>query len=499
MGRIKPPVLLTETHDHHQQQLTALPKEIAELVNARVRVRRGGAPAKGGKCVVYWMQRAERALDNPALDVAMAMGNRLKLPVVAFFSAIDNFPHANLRHYHFLQQGLADVEPDLAERNVGFVLRRPPTHEVAPFLEEVGAAVVVGDENPLRLMRAKRDRLARSIHIPYLTVDADVVVPSVLLEKAQHAAYTARPRLERLRPEWLQPCANLTAEQGWRRPKGLEHYGVEQDLTAGWKKLDRTVTPVEEFVGGTRAAVKRLRWFMQHGFRGYAEKRGAPEVDGSTKLSPYLHFGHIAPLTIALAAQQAVRAGRATAADRDSLFNELLVWRELAINFVTYNEQYDSWECADNWARKTLEQHAGDPREVSYTLEQLRNSETHDDLWNASRQMVTTGWMHNRMRMYWAKKILEWAPNPATAFDWAVILNDTYELDGRDPNGYAGIAWAIVGKFDRPWFERPIFGTVRYMSRASTGKKFDSDAYIAQYGGANASDEKADSKQPQLF
>ncbi len=126
--------------------------------------------------------------------------------------------------------------------------------------------------------------------------------------------------------------------------------------------------------------------------------------------------------------------------------------------------------------------------------------ETHDDLWNASqRQMVTTGWMHNRMRMYWAKKILEWAPNPATAFDWAVILNDTYELDGRDPNGYAGIAWAIVGKFDRPWFERPIFGTVRYMSRASTGKKFDSDAYIAQYGGAKASDEKADRKQPQLF
>lgn len=477
-------MLLTETPEHDAKQAATLLAELAALVDARVRVRRGGVPLKHGKCVVYWMQRSERALDNPALDLAISIGNLLKLPVVAFFSAIDNFPHANLRHYHFLQQGLADVEPDLAERNVGFVLRRPPTHEVAPFLTEVSAAVVVGDENPLRFMRAKRDKLARSIKILYLTVDADVVVPSVLLEKAQHAAYTARPRLERLRSEWLRPCANLNADYAWHRPNSFDHYDVNLDLTAGWKKLDRTVPPSQEFIGGSHAAMERLRSFMKTGFRGYAKTRGAPEVDGSTRLSPYLHFGHISPLTIALAAEKEVAGGRASVEDRDSLFNELLVWRELAINFVTYNEQYDSWDCADNWARKTLELHAADPREFNYSFEQLRDAETHDDLWNAAqRQMVSIGWMHNRMRMYWAKKILEWAPNPATAFDWAVILNDTYELDGRDPNGYAGIAWAIVGKFDRPWFERPIFGTVRYMSRASTGKKFDSAAYIAQFSG----------------
>jgi deoxyribodipyrimidine photo-lyase len=477
-------MLRTETEEHHEKELSKLPLELSALVDARVRVRRGGEPADG-KCVVYWMQRAERAVDNAALDLAVEIGNRLGLPVVAFFSAIDNFPHANLRHYRFLQQGLADAEADLAERGVGFVMRRPPHHEVLPFLEEVSAAVVVGDENPLRFMRARRDKLAHSIRIPYLTVDADVVVPSRLLEKAQYAAYTARPRLEKLRDAWLRPCANTKPQHAWKMPRGTAHYATHLDITDGWKHLDRSVGPVEEWVGGTHAATRRLHWFCKHALAGYAEKRGEPAVDGSTKLSPYLHFGHISPLTIALAAQKAVKAGNGTAEDLKSLFNELLVWRELAVNFVTYNERYDSWECADDWARQTLREHADDKRDVIYSLEQLRDAQTHDDLWNASQlQMVHTGWMHNRMRMYWAKKIFEWSPNAATAFDHAVVLNDTYQMDGRDPNGYAGIAWSMVGKFDRPWFDRPIFGKIRYMSRESTGRKFDSAKYIAAYGEA---------------
>ena len=485
-------MLRTETDEHSKQELAKLPLELAALVNARVRVRRGGEPAADGKCVVYipsrnWMQRAERAVDNPALDLAVAVGNALELPVVAFFSAIDNFPHANLRHYRFLQQGLADVEEDLAERGVGFCLRRPPDHEAEQFLTEVQAAVVVGDENPLRLMRAKRDALAHKIRIPFLTVDADVVVPSRLLEKAQYAAYVARPRLEKLRAEWLrlEPGANDKPLHAWKKPRGLASYSTKLELTEGWKKLDRSVGPVEDYIGGGHAATKRLNWFLKNAFAGYAETRGEPSKDGSTKLSAYLHYGHISPVTIALAAQKAVEAGHASAEDLKSLFNELLIWRELAINFVTYNEQYDSWECADDWARQTLREHANDKREPVYTLEQLRQAQTYDDLWNASQlQMVRTGWMHNRMRMYWAKKIFEWSPNVAAAFEHAVILNDTYEMDGRDPNGYAGIAWSMVGKFDRPWFDRPIFGKIRYMSRESTGRKFDSAKYIAEYGEA---------------
>jgi deoxyribodipyrimidine photo-lyase len=186
---------------------------------------------------------------------------------------------------------------------------------------------------------------------------------------------------------------------------------------------------------------------------------------------------------------------------RDSYFNELIAWRELAINFVKYTPNYDTAECAENWARTTIEEHAKDEREYLYTLQQLEHAETHDDLWNAGQQqMVHFGWMHNYLRMYWAKKILEWTPDAATAVRYCVHLNDKYFLDGRDPNGYAGIAWAVLGKFDRAWFERPIFGKIRYMSGASTGKKFDSKKYIRMMRALqDGSGHAAAQGQPTLF
>ncbi len=200
-------------------------------------------------------------------------------------------------------------------------------------------------------------------------------------------------------------------------------------------------------------------------------------MDGSSRLSPYLHFGHISPITVALA----VEKSKAPRTAKDAYLNELITWRELAINFAHFNKLYDSIESAPDWAHRTLAAHAKDPRPVVYTREQLEAGETHDALWNAAQyQMLYAGWMHNYMRMYWAKKILEWSPSPQVAYQTAVYLNDKYFLDGRDPNGYAGIAWAIAGKFDRPWFERPIFGTIRYMSGDAARKKFDADSYIEQ-------------------
>ena len=213
--------------------------------------------------------------------------------------------------------------------------------------------------------------------------------------------------------------------------------------------------------------------------RGYPKDRNRPEVSGTSRLSPYLHFGHIGPLTIA----HAVQAGSAPAAAKQAFLEQLIVRRELSVNLVRYNSHYDSFECLEPWADRSFAQHSGDRRPIIYQQEQLERAETHDPLWNAAqKQMVLTGWMHNYMRMYWAKKILEWSPSVASAYQRAVWLNDRYQLDGRDPNGYAGIAWAIVGKHDRPWFERPVFGQVRYMSLASTGGKFDSKSYIAQIG-----------------
>jgi deoxyribodipyrimidine photo-lyase len=472
--------------------MTSQPTDPAEVPEAlrkiaadpRVLVRRSGAPAPGAKCVVYWMQRAERALDNPALEVAVAVANALDLPVVAYFSAISNFPHANLRHYAFLNQGLADIEEDLQQRQIGFIVRRPPNNSLQTLLAEVSADMVVGDENPCREPERWRRVLAGRLRIPYWTVDADVVVPSGIFQKRMYALHIFKPKLYAELPKFLVKHRAVNPHREWKPSQVLDSFPVREDVTHGWKALDRSVQPVESFTGGTHAALKRLHDFVDKDLAAYDHTRNHPEVDGTSRLSPYLHFGHIGPITIALAVEKAFKEGRVTQAARDSYLSELIGWRELAVNFVKFTENYDSFDCAEPWARKTLLEHARDRREHLYSIEQLERSETYDELWNAAQnQMVKFGWMHNYMRMYWAKKILEWSPNPAVAFDTCVTLNDRYFLDGRDPNGYAGIAWSIVGKFDRPWFERPIFGTIRYMSGASTGKKFNSKKYIQKMSG----------------
>ncbi|MGA8937966.1 MAG: deoxyribodipyrimidine photo-lyase [Acidobacteriaceae bacterium] len=460
----------------------SVPKALRELAqDARVTVRRGGAPAREGKCVVYWMQRAQRGRDNHALDMAVACGNALGLPVAVYFAAISNFPHANLRHYAFLNEGLPDVEVDCAERGVGFVMRRAPNEDHLRFFADVGAAMVIGDENPMREPERWRVRVAEELAIPFWTVDADVIVPSRLLEKAQFSAAVARPRLYRALPEFLVPYANPHAEVRWKQPRGLHAEDVRADMTRGWTEFDRSVKPVEAWMGGHHAAVKRLHTFCAEMLESYDRDRNRPETDGTSKISPYLHFGHIGPQTIALAVDAAAKKYPKLQSARDSYFNELIVWRELSVNFVRYQPEYDAPGCADNWAKATIAEHDRDERERLYKLPQLERGETYDELWNAAQiQMVRYGWMHNYLRMYWAKKILEWTPNVRIAMKVAIYLNDKYEIDGRDPNGYAGIAWSMLGKFDRAWFDRPIFGKRRYMSGASTGRKFLSSMYIEQ-------------------
>jgi deoxyribodipyrimidine photo-lyase len=446
----------------------------------RILVRREGKPARDGRCVVYWMQRAQRALDNPALDVAVEVANALELPAVAFFAPVPFYPNANLRHYRFLQQGIAETAARCAKRNIGFVLRRYPDHSLTAFCEEVGAAMVVGDENPLRETRAWREKATKKLRIPLWTVDADVIVPTRLLEKAQYAARIIRPRLKSHFEQYLKPCSNAPADVDWRAPKGLKQLPPDFDITEDWEGLDRSVAPVDSFRGGTAEGLRLLKEFVDKKLAKYPEQHGWPEVDGTSRLSPYLHFGHLGPITVALAVMKA----KAPAAVKEDYLDQLITWRELSINFVHYNEVYDSIEAAENWAHKTLAEHARDKRPVIYTRQQLEAGETYDELWNAAQfQMLHAGWMHNYMRMYWAKKILEWSKSPQQAYQTAVYLNDKYFLDGRDPNGYAGVAWAITGKFDRPWFERPIFGTVRYMSGAAAAKKFEAEKYIdTMYG-----------------
>jgi deoxyribodipyrimidine photo-lyase len=444
----------------------------------RVTVRRPGPPDPDGKAVVCWMQRAQRADDNPALDTAIAAANELRLPVVVLFVLDPAFPSANLRHFQFLIEGLEELPEALAARGAGFVLRIGGRGEVGRFCADVRAALLVGDENPLREPERWRRLVTEAARAPFWTVDADVVVPSALLEKEQWSAGTMRPRVLRHLDLCLRPSSRPKARVVWRTPRGLAHVRPDVELVDELP-LDRSVAPATSWRGGRREGLARLKAFVGHRLDGYSAARNRPEADGTSGLSPYLHFGQIGPREVALA----VRASGGPPADRQSFIEELVVRRELAVNFVRYNASYDRVESAARWALEALARRRDDPREWLYSERQLERAATHDPLWNAAqRQMVESGWMHGYVRMYWAKKILEWSESPEAAMAAAIALNDRYELDGRDPNGYAGIAWAIVGKHDRAWGpERPVYGTVRYMSFASTSRKFDSRAYIARW------------------
>ena len=442
----------------------------------RITVRRGGAPNVGGNCVVYWMQRAQRATDNPALDVAVRVANELKKPVAVFLAPVPFYPRANLRHYGFLAEGIPDLAEELAARGVGLVLRTYPGHSLLKFCEEVQPAMVIGDENPMREPERWRVKVATRIRAPLWTVDADVVVPAKLLLKEQFAARTIRPRIHALLPRFLERPKNLKARVRWTPRAGLYSLLPHDDFISGWK-LDGSVPPVPDWRGGSQPGLRVLREFVSRRLADYPESRNCPEQHGTSRLSPYLHFGHVGPLTVALAVQRSDAPARA----KDAFLEQVIVRRELAINFVRFNPAYDSMECLEPWAQRSLSEHARDRRTVIYSEKELEQGRTHDPLWNAAqKQMVLAGWMHNYLRMYWAKKILEWSPSVALAYQRAVQLNDRYELDGRDPNGYAGIAWAIVGKHDRAWPERPVYGKIRYMSLASTRRKFDSRRYIEQ-------------------
>jgi deoxyribodipyrimidine photo-lyase len=443
----------------------------------RVTVRRAGPTDPDGQCVVYCVRRSQRAIDNPALDIAIEASDILKRPVVAFLGIVPFYPNANLRAYTFLAQGVSDLAESLAERGVGFVLRRHPDHSLIKFCKEVKPCLVVSDENPMREPERWRRVTAERLSLPFWTVDSDVVVPTRLMQKEHYAARTIRPHIHAYLDQFLKPSKNPRPHFRWRPLRGLQSLDPQDNLLQGLP-LDRSAQPVTSFRGGTREALKALRRFLKKRLKGYSDRRNNPELDATSQLSPYLHFGHIGPLTVALA----VRASDAPKPDCDAYLEQIIVRRELAINFVRFNPLYERLESCAPWARHTLDEHARDERPYLYTEAQLEKAETHDPLWNAAQQqMVYDGWMHNYLRMYWGKKILEWTPSAAEAYEIAVRLNDRYELDGRDPNGYAGIAWCIGGKHDRPWApRRPVFGMIRYMSYASTSRKIDSGAYIAK-------------------
>jgi deoxyribodipyrimidine photo-lyase len=421
------------------------------------------------------MQQSQRARLNHALEYAIGEADAQGLPVVVAFGLTDGYPEANLRHYAFMLQGLQDVARDLGGRRIKLVVRRGAPDQVALELA-ADAALVVCDRGYLRHQKRWRATAAREAPCRVVQVESDVVVPvEVASDRHEMAARTLRPKLHRVWDEYLRGLdENAPGKDSRRLP--LESDFELGDLRAllDGLEIDRDVPPVRRFQGGTGEARRRLAAFLRDRLEGYAEGRGEPAAWQCSMLSPYLHFGQISPVEIALAAR-ASRSG--SRADGAAFLEELIVRRELAMNFVHFHPDYDSYEALPGWAKRTLGEHASDPREHRYSRKKLEAAGTHDECWNAAmREMVHTGYMHNYMRIYWAKKILEWSPSPEEAFETALHLNNKYFLDGRDPNSYANVAWTF-GLHDRAWPERPVFGKVRYMNAKGLERKFDMRSY----------------------
>jgi deoxyribodipyrimidine photo-lyase len=401
--------------------------------------------------------------------------NRRDLPVVVVFGLTDGFPDANLRHYTFMLQGLRETQAALRDRGIRMVVRHQAPDAAALALSH-RAALLVADRGYLRIQKAWRKTVAQSAPCRMLQVESDVVAPvDVVSDKEEYAARTIRPRIRRVLERFLQPVRHARTRRSSLNMTFRTFAIGSVPRSLARLRIDRSVPACPNSPGGTSPAKRLLRTFIKREFSGYEETSRDPVRDTTSHLSPYLHFGQISPLYVAL---QALRAGDACALSRDTYLEQLVVRRELSMNFVEFNEGYDRYTCVPDWARRTLERHSRDARDYVYTPEQLGRAETHDPYWNAAQlEMVMTGRMHNYMRMYWGKKILEWSRTPDEAFNTALYLNNKYELDGRDPNGFAGVAWCF-GKHDRAWSERAVFGKVRYMSAAGLGRKFDMNAYI---------------------
>jgi deoxyribodipyrimidine photo-lyase len=449
-----------------------------EIQDERVRDLNDEGVRKGDY-VLYWMQQAQRAEYNHALEYAVQKANEFGQPLLAAFGLMDDYPSANARHYAFMLEGLRDAQESLEGRGIKFVVRRGAPDEVALRLGE-NASMIVSDGAYLRPERSWRQRVAEQAGRRVVRVESNVVVPVELAsDRRETAARTLRPKIRRHLDEFLVELMPTEVEKP-SLDLGIED-GVDLsdiDAVLGAMSIDKSVEPLRHlYTGGLTAAKERFEEFIESKLDGYAGHRNQPQTDHVSHMSKYLHFGHVSPVYLALR----IREASAPQEDVETYLEELIVRRELTINFCFYTpEDYDSFSCIPGWAKQTLREHMEDEREHLYTREELEGADTHDPYWNAAMtEAIHTGYVHNHMRMYWGKKILEWSPSPEEAHETTMHLMDKYFLDGRDANTYANIAW-VYGQHDRGFAEREVFGKVRYMSAGGLERKTDPEEYVAK-------------------
>ncbi len=419
------------------------------------------------------MQSSQRAVDNWALNYAIEAANNLNLPVMVYFGLTSEFPEANCRHYWFMLEGLKEVSAALQNLGVTFVVEKVASPAEGLLALSQNASQIIVDRGYLKICKEWYNYAAERVQVPLIQVEDNVVVPvEEASEKEEYSAATLRPKLLAKLNQFLNLPPQILPKKPSLNMQLDSVSSTNLGKTFAELQTDRSINKSKYFQGGTTRAKKLLELFIEHSLRIYERDGNTPENNCASYLSPYLHFGQISPVYVAL------EVLRTNASTRHKFLEQLIIRRELALNFVHYNSHYDSFLGLPQWAKNTLAAHAKDQRSYIYTLQELENAQTQDAYWNAAQQeMVVTGKMNGYMRMYWGKKIIEWTKSPDEAFKIALFLNNKYEIDGRDPNGYAGVAWCF-GKHDRPWKEREIFGNVRFMNEKGLERKFNMDSYL---------------------
>nr|QXF69110.1 CPD photolyase [Pohlia nutans] len=426
--------------------------------------------------VIYWMSRDQRAKHNWALLHACEVASKTGSPVAVVFNLMESYLGAGARQFGFMLRGLKVLEPKLAELNIPFfIVKGDATQTIPTFVADSKAALLVTDFAPTRHGREWRDTVATNIgEVPFHEVEAHNVVPTwVASDKRETGARTIRPKIHRALPEWFKDIPAVEKQAAWTGQQPAK-FDWDSEIAEVLER-GKDVPEVTWCEPGEDAGWEALMGFLNR-LKGYHELRNKPAAKALSNLSPYYHFGQ---LSCQQAAVEVAKLKGKHKAEVDAFLEEAVVRRELSDNYVFYEPNYDNLDACAGWAKETLQKHSTDKREYIYTWDELEKGETHDELWNAAQhEMVYVGKMHGFMRMYWGKKILEWTESPEQALDYALRLNDKWELDGRDSNGYVGVMWSIGGVHDQGWGEREIFGKIRYMNYAGCKRKFDIATYV---------------------
>jgi deoxyribodipyrimidine photo-lyase len=433
--------------------------------------------------VLYWSQMNRRVDSNHALLYAARIANEHGLPLLFYEGLTCSYPYANDRIHTFMLEAVPKTAHRLKSHGIGYVFylrRRRSDPDDALYRLAGQAAVVVTDDYPTFVARWHNSRVPAKVDVAYFAVDSSCVVPMNTFTKQEYAAYTFRPKIHRALPDHFHAPDRLRVRRKWTGKIPSFHLEVTNgnvaELVASCE-IDHSVKPPIGMRGGRLEAERRLQAFLEDRLRRYARERNEPCRHATSELSPYLHFGQISSLEIAIAAREYAAEHKLIA---DEFLEELIVRRELAFNFARHVDDYGTLDVLPSWALNTLRAHAKDRRDPCYSREELEQAGTYDALWNATqKELLLRGRIHGYYRMYWGKKIIEWSATQEQALATMIYLHDRYALDGRDPNTYTNILWCF-GLHDRPWFDRPIFGQVRYMSLEGMKRKTDTQSYIRE-------------------